>query len=214
MLTVSTREHQMTVLRDEGLYRHIRFQQPGTEIWRFDLVTWPGHLVITGGDVQDFHFARIPDMFEFFRGPVGHVNPGYWAEKLCGNAQRYQSYSPEKLKARVFQHFRLACSLRPGPHRPLWQAICRDVLDPYVSGDEATARQALSEFQFYSTPTDFNPEPARDFTPQRVPRPGYWFEFADSWDWDLHDFDYHFLVSLHAIVWGIHEYDTAKAAAA
>lgn len=40
---VDVAEHKMTVLRDEGLYRHLRFQKPGTSCYYFDLVTWPGH---------------------------------------------------------------------------------------------------------------------------------------------------------------------------
>jgi hypothetical protein len=62
-----TAEHEMTVLRDDGLYRHLRFQRPGTSIYWFDLVTWPGRLVICG-DCGDLMFSRLRDMFEFF-GP-------------------------------------------------------------------------------------------------------------------------------------------------
>ncbi len=36
------REHRMTVLHDSGIYRHLRFQKPGTVIGQFDIVTWPG----------------------------------------------------------------------------------------------------------------------------------------------------------------------------
>ena len=35
-------EHELTVRRDDGLYRHLRFQKPGTWIYGFDLITWPG----------------------------------------------------------------------------------------------------------------------------------------------------------------------------
>ncbi len=191
MLQVSTRNHRMTILREDGLYRHIRFQEPGTSMWHFDLVTWPGHLVITG-DLEDFHFARVEDMFEFFRGPVGRINPGYWAEKLRG-PQRYQSYSFEQLKRRVYEKFRNWCSLRPGPHAPLWQDLRYKLLDDdYVRYDESSARTALAQFR-------------------HTQASGARFEFSDVWDWDLNEFDYHFLLSLHAIVWGINWYDTVKA---
>ncbi|WP_153995362.1 hypothetical protein [Mycobacteroides abscessus] len=190
MLEVSTRNHQMKVLRDNGLYRHIRFAEPGTGIWRFDLVTWPGHLVITG-DLEDFHFARIEDMFEFFRNPVGYINPQYWAEKLRGPV-RSMSFSQEVFKRLVYEHFRDWCRWNDGPHRPLWRAICNEVLlDEYGEmGDETMAHHALTQFRHGD------------------------FEFTDSWEWELKDYDFHFLVALHAIVWGINRYDAAKAAAA
>jgi hypothetical protein len=40
------------------------------------------------------------------------------------------------------------------------------------------------------------------------------FRFEDVWDWDFRDYDWWFLWACHAIVWGIRQYDTAKAAAA
>jgi hypothetical protein len=220
ILEAATRNHQMTVLRDDDVYRHVRFQEPGTSIWHFDLVTWPGHLVITG-DLEDFHFARIRDMFEFFRNPVGCINPGYWSEKLRG-PQRFKSYSPDRLKRRVFEHFRECCEWLPGPHRPLWRAICDDVLSEDVIHDEGTARQALRDFRFHldrlPTADRLPTEAVEDFRPHRVPRPRSHrrahgsdvFEFVDTWEWDLHEYDFHFLLSLHAIVWGIAQYDRAK----
>ncbi|KAB7753684.1 hypothetical protein [Mycolicibacterium mucogenicum] len=184
MLQVSTRKHEMTVLRDEGTYRHIRFKEPGTSIWWFDLVTWPGHLVITG-DLQDFHFSRLDDMFEFFRKPPGYINASYWSEKLCG-PQRFESFSPDSLKRQVYKHFRDWCRDNEGPHYPLWRAIRDEVLDYLDECDETLAHQRLHRFQFGR------------------------FNFGDSWEWNLRDYDWHFLVSLHAIVWGIKQYDKSK----
>ncbi|MDZ7910436.1 MAG: hypothetical protein U5O16_01095 [Rhodococcus sp. (in: high G+C Gram-positive bacteria)] len=37
---------------------------------------------------------------------------------------------------------------------------------------------------------------------------------ADAWEWDFTDFDYHYLKSLHAIVFGIAQYREAKQTAA
>lgn len=200
MLKVSTTKHQMTVLRDEGLYRHVRFQEPGTSIWHFDLVTWPGHLVITG-DLQDFHFARISDMFEFFRGPVGHINPGYWAEKLRGPVST-KSFSADRFKRLVFEHFRYRCEHSEAPNAPLWRAIREDVLADVEIFDDGEAHRRLQEFRYYA-------EPAAAWRRHRAD-----FEFTDSWEWDLREYDFHFLVSLHAIVWGINQYDRAQTPAA
>jgi hypothetical protein len=213
MLEVSTREHQMTVLRDDGLYRHIRFAKPGTGIWRFDLVTWPGHLVITG-DLEDFHFARVPDMFEFFRGPVGEVNAYYWAEKLRGPV-RSKVYSPQRAKQLVFEEFWDRRANFAGQSAQLWGAIRDQILSWDVLPSEDCVRAALRDFRYVAANPIEPAGPARDFVPQRIPK--RWngtFEFTDSWEWDLGEWDFHFLVSLHAIVWGIHRYDSARAAAA
>lgn len=80
------RDHQLTVLRDDGLYRHLSFGRPGSNSYRFDLVTWPGYLCVTG-DCGTWTFSRIPDMFDFFSMKnTAVINPGYWAEKICAGA--------------------------------------------------------------------------------------------------------------------------------
>jgi hypothetical protein len=49
----------------------------------------------------------------------------------------------------------------------------------------------------------------RDF--KFKPDGGQRFEFADGWDWDLHDWEWSFLWACHAIAWGISQYDAHKA---
>jgi hypothetical protein len=39
---VDVKAHQMTILRDDGVYRHLRFAKPRTNNQRFDLVTTEG----------------------------------------------------------------------------------------------------------------------------------------------------------------------------
>ena len=84
----NTKNHTMEVKKDDGLYRHLRFSNNGDCIYRYDLITWPGNLVITG-DMGSYHFARIEDMFHFFHSGTQakelqeyKINKGYWAEKL------------------------------------------------------------------------------------------------------------------------------------
>jgi hypothetical protein len=62
-----TAEHELTVLRDEGLYRHLSYGKPRSGTMRVDVVTWPGHLAYVG-DMGAFVFSRVADMFTFFRG--------------------------------------------------------------------------------------------------------------------------------------------------
>lgn len=88
--------HQMTVLRDDGLYRHLRFSKPTTRNMSFDILTWPGYLAFVG-DMGDNVFARIPDMLEFFRGDS--INPRYWAEKVQAcDRNGIEEYREEKAR--------------------------------------------------------------------------------------------------------------------
>lgn len=61
--------HEMTVLHDDGLYRHLRFTsnlRGHGEYW-FYLITWPGCLTIRGDYGNAYTFTREPDMLPFFR---------------------------------------------------------------------------------------------------------------------------------------------------
>ncbi|TKB53282.1 hypothetical protein [Ferrimonas aestuarii] len=71
--------HQLTVLLNNGVYRHIRLMEPGCSNMYFDIVTYPGYLVFCG-DMGSYVFTRVQDMFTFFRGD--EPNPRYWSEKL------------------------------------------------------------------------------------------------------------------------------------
>ena len=71
------------MIHDDGLYRHLRCRQPGTSMWGWDVVTWPGHLAVTG-DLGAFTFAREQDMLlQFFHGLDSKrtIDTRYWLEK-------------------------------------------------------------------------------------------------------------------------------------
>jgi hypothetical protein len=102
-----TKNHQLVVLHEDGLYRHLRIQEPGTRAWSWDITTWPGHLA-TSGDVADgYTFSREEDMIRFFsyagRGDDGYYADGapsidvrYWAEKLGGGrSTEVKSFDPD-----------------------------------------------------------------------------------------------------------------------
>ena len=57
-------KHEITILKDDGIYRHLRFRTPTTNHQYFEIITWPGYLTFTG-DMGCFVFARLKDMFEF-----------------------------------------------------------------------------------------------------------------------------------------------------
>lgn len=74
-----TANHQVHIVRNDGVYRHIRVAQPETSNRHFDIVTFPGYLVYAG-DMGSFVFRRIHDMLEFFHH--SNVNVRYWGEKV------------------------------------------------------------------------------------------------------------------------------------
>lgn len=81
--------HTMSVLHDDGVYRHLRFAKPGTSHMHFDIVTWPGYLAYTG-DMGAFTFTRLRDMLDFFRtSPANpfNIDRRYWAEKCVAEGR-------------------------------------------------------------------------------------------------------------------------------
>lgn len=191
-------EHQLTVLHDDGLYRHIRFKRPSTGINHFDLVTWPGHLAICG-DLEGYTFRRTSDMFEFFRAAsgwnTGLINPQYWAQKLVARAAPEKQYSEEKCRQIIAEYVDDIVVHDPGGWAGLRKAVERRVLatDLDLLYDEGSAREALGDF-VHGRP------PERGEVDRR-------FRFEDAWEWDLSDWDFHFLRACYAIQWGIGQYD-------
>ena len=177
-----TAEHELRVLRDEGLYRHLRCAAPGTYIYGFDVVTWPGYLAIVG-DAGDYLFSRIEDMFEFF-GASGSIDPRYWGEKLQGPGSRMEyQYSLERYRQRVAEWLDGTLAngeLTETDAADLKLAVQEQLLAPEPI-QEAEARRLLDEF---------------DWRGHRI----------DSWEWSLQDFDSRFLWCCHAIRWAIRQY--------
>ncbi len=86
---VDTAFHRLEIIRDDGLYRHLRMKQPGTSCYYFDVITWPGYLTVTG-DMGTWTFSASRTCSTFLdRGktvltPV--TGPKSW--KLALAAQR------------------------------------------------------------------------------------------------------------------------------
>lgn len=75
------KDHSMQFEQDNGVFRSIKFSRGNSSVFYFRINTWPGHLCISG-DMGAYVFARLHDMFEFFRGDELKINIGYWTEKL------------------------------------------------------------------------------------------------------------------------------------
>lgn len=83
--------HQMHVLHDQGVYRHLRFHDPRHGMNWFELITLPSTLVIQGdGDTLAFRFPEDTDPFEFFLDtalPGPRPNVTFWRPQLTSAAQ-------------------------------------------------------------------------------------------------------------------------------
>lgn len=233
-------DHELTVLHDDGLYRHLRFVRMVTEkdgsrkptsFYWFDLITWPGCLAING-DMEGYTFSRVTDMFEFFRGH--EPNPQYWAEKLRASSS-VKAYSEDVFRQHVLDYYR--DRVESGDVlKGLGRAIREQVLEAHEIGWEDGARGVLGDFQFGPetvtarcpcgwskkgvTPgTEASWESTHLMTAPE--RPGghrvTWrqvdgWRFDGIWEWDLSDWTHQFLWCCSAIPWAIGKYDAAKAA--
>lgn len=201
-------KHEMLVLRDDGIYRHIRFKEPGTMCMHFDLITWPGYLCYCG-DMGTYVFTRLADMFEFFRTDRRddaklHINRGYWSEKLVavdGNRRAaaatefsWEMYS-RVVKQTLVDWMRHRCT-NAQERRDLREQVEDELLGGGIFGERPeTTHDAIrmaSEFE--------------------ASVGGKKCHFQDFWDHRLEDYTHSFTWCCFALAWGVKQYDKAKAA--
>lgn len=189
------KDHQMTVLRDDGLYRHIKFNVPGSSIMSFSLITWPGSLCYTG-DMGTYVFQRLTDMFEFFApnkqekksGEI-FINKGYWAEKCEAHCRDLIcKYDPVIFIEEVGRHAKEWLeSHSQDDEQEFFDAINDEVLNHAEDGEDIAMRAAL----------DFRHDDE--------------FVFADFLEVDLKSYTTCYLWCCYAIALGIGEYNLSKA---
>lgn len=179
----------MTILLDKDLHRHVVFKQPDTINRMFGLVTWPGYLCIHG-DMGDYSFSRIFDMFQFFRAerkPVMippeetlFINLPYWSEKLqaVDKNSKVKEYSYEIFKQIVQEQINEAETTKAQ----------RDSVDKMVESLDGESIETVHE---------------------RV-RDSREFDFYDFYEHDLTEYTYHFIWCCYAIAWGIQQYDAVQ----
>jgi len=178
--------HQMTVLRNDGTYRHLRFRRPESYCMGFDVLTWPGYLAVTG-DMGEYVFQRIEDMFEFFRQPELRINEQYWAEK-CQAADRrgkIEEFAPDTFRAEVLAWI---AERDEEEGAELLQEV-EDCVFSRLDGGEYAAYAALHDVE-------------RDRNPV----------FQDFGEVRCREYTFHFQWILYAIVWAIHQFDAKPAA--
>lgn|GEM_PF-303396 len=187
-------KHEMTVLRDEGVYRHIRFSRPKTMNMQFDLVTWPGYLCYTG-DMGTFVFKRLDDMFRFFRRPSSAPRYRqayrYWGEKVEAG-DRYDGifeFSADVFRAAVKDYFESATSdanrWSVQRKKVLWSVIESEVLAYAEDKELYPVMQKLNDFDHDG------------------------FQFVD-WEDSCTAPSLYFAWCCHALEWAIAVYDKSK----
>jgi len=213
----SVKDHKMEILRDDGLYRHLRFTDGGSQVYRFDIHTWPGFLCICQ-DMGTYVFSRTPDMFEFFK--MGEddfnskyvINPGYWAEKLQAvdrSSGNYEEFSMDMFRDNVKHEYDMFAEQYQDEDEEavteaypegtqsykqmledLWQALEDEVLNCDSNG--VRAYDAAMDFRWASDNGELE------------------FDMCDFWDYSNNDYTFHYIWILYAIVWGIGQYEESK----
>lgn len=194
------RSHVMTIERDDGVYRHLRFAQPENSwLHRFEITTWPGALCIRG-DVGTYVFSRLNDMFSFFRSPTPadgrlYINDGYWAEKLIASdcsgrrGEGAMRFDPdlfcENVKRMYVDHIRANMRGMPDERRELRRALEDEVLS-CADSSESEAMRAANQFEHDD------------------------FRLQDFWEVECRAYTVQFIWSLYAIAWAIRQYDAFK----
>lgn len=178
-------EHEMILVREDGLHRHFTFKSPNTYNNHFHITTWPGYLAISG-DGGCYVFARLPDMFRFFRGD--RINPGYWGEKLQSIERNggYREFSEDQFHEAIKSDF-----------------------DQWSFDDDEQKAKAWEALQESDLSEDSNPESLENAvgTAMSYKCPVTGNGFGDFWDHQLEDYTFRFLWCCHAIRWAIAEYD-------
>lgn len=181
------KNHQIQIITESDVYRHVRFSGTDSGSFSFDLVTWPGYLCYTG-DMGSFTFSRCRDMFDFFRSS-GHgegkiyTNTGYWAEKCISASieDGISEYSPEKAMETITELLKEAGHDDDGV-----VALVKDKILPNLY-DEGELRDSINYYAGLSVPA-----------------------FSDFWEVNLHVRPYRFIWACYAISWGITKYDESR----
>lgn len=183
-----TADHRMTVLHEDGLYRHLRFAAPDRgRIGPFELITWPYNLVVKAGWTFHFDIDATPDMFDLFRKTAltGQINPGYWSEKVRAGRDEIEGFDPNLFEEQVKRY--VVHSIRDGEApRGIGAEVTREIFEMGDIFDEASARAALAGFRYEG------------------------WDFGDLPEWDFTDYNPGFLHSCHAIRRGIDLWDAAR----
>lgn len=209
-------KHEMKVLKDDGIYRHLRFASTGQHSWNqwFEIVTFPGKLVYSG-DMGTYVFARLEDMFQFFRTDrkdehLG-INLSYWGEKLeaVNRNSGYQEYNPELVREAVKEH--VDEWLNDNNLSKEDVIALREALEEDINYDDGQheAYRTISGFSHKIGEDAYWRQDTKSLVASKTPKFAT-FEFQDIFEWRWEDYTYHYIWCCYAIAYAIKQYDNPK----
>lgn len=190
-----TAHHSVIIERDEGVYRHLIFKAPGTNSYRFDIITWPGYLTVAG-DMGTWTFSRERDMITHFfpAGTAEGINPGYWSEKIEAGTHGGREAICYDFDDEAFEK---------GLKEWLgaWQ---EDHNEDDIEKAEAVIQSLLNE--------GFRDASSACYAVYNAnwPMSVDGFEIAENIGYNLMKYSFHFLWICYAVVWGIERYLSTK----
>jgi len=182
------KDHSLEILKDDDLYRHLKMSRNGSCSYHFYITTWPGYLCISG-DMGAFVFSRIPDMFEFFRGNRGDINPGYWGEKLDAISKSgFMEYDSDRFEKYIRDQIEEWKEANPNH---------KDVDDILEEIDNTVLCYVDNEHEIFSKLYDYDDEHGI-------------FCLDDLSSWSYKSYTFRYIWCLYAIVHAINLYDKTK----
>lgn len=196
-----TAQHGVIIERDDGVYRHLIFKAPGTNSYRFDIITWPGYLTVTG-DMGTWTFSREWDMITHFfpAGTAAGINPGYWSEKIEAGTHGGRDAICYEFDGDAFEK---------GLNE--WLAAWREDRDEDEDIDDIECANEVVESLINEGFRDANIAMHAVYS-AAWPLSVDGDEIAESIRYSLQTYCFHFLWICYAIVWGIERYLTTKLA--
>lgn len=178
------KDHQLEVLHDDGVFRHLHFSKNRSSVYHFRITTWPGSLCIDG-DMGTLVFQRTEDMFMFFRTEELNINTGYWGEKC--KAGEISKWSPEAYEENIdciISTYKERCD-----HNG--EEVDKDIIEDIelLKSDSDDQFEAMTNFRDNKNISEI---------------------FPDWWEMTFTQKTYHFIWCLYAINWGIRKYDELK----
>ncbi|GHH54747.1 hypothetical protein [Streptomyces candidus] len=193
----------MTVVKDDGLHRHLSFRFPKASWDWCEVVTWPGMLILRGG-LGCWSFTRTEDMLDFFRpGPHRErIDPLYWEGKLVpGSGSEVKVYDEGRARAYVRQ----AVAEAVETHEHIQAEDAEDWLFSEFSYAEWDSEAALMRtLGWFEGRVDA--ERPVGGSVEEISASEFHFPVQD---WDLHRYSDWFLLSCVVLPWAVEQYDAA-----
>lgn len=220
-------QHHLTILKNDGVNRHLRFKRKESGTFWFDLITWGGVLVLQG-DCGTYVFSRIEDMFKFFRTAKDDfnynrsgglsINPGYWSEKLLsisndqGGKGFVKEYSQKLFESNIKEWFDSHVQEAIEEEAEILSAVDENnplsLEDSTLIAKRIAKRQELweeidNQILSYADNEHEAYKAVYDFEWEKE------FFFQDFLEIDSTEYTFGYIWCLYAIVWGIQQYDKA-----